>query len=169
MPKRLLPLLLLLPLLVGGCRSTKPATVTEPTPAAEVPSETPKRCYTAISFDGEVEGITVNGQVRIAQDSVIWLSVTKVIEMGRAMCTPDSLWLRVPLMGRDEAMDYATLQRLTGEKLTYSDAQDILLSDNPEERVAELARRMGFSAKVRITRRQTAERLTFPYTKPIHQ
>lgn len=169
MPKRLLPLLLLLPLLVVGCRSTKPATVTKPTPAAEVPSETPKRCYTAISFDGEVEGITVNGQVRIAQDSVIWLSVTKVIEMGRAMCTPDSLWLRSPLMGRDDAMDYPTLQRLTGVKVTFGELQATALADDAEERIARMAAQLGFTARIRITQRREVEQLTFPYTKPVRQ
>jgi hypothetical protein len=119
-----------------------------------------------MTFTGEVEGVSVNGQLRVAHDSVMWLSVNKVVELGRAMATVDSVWLRAPLMGRDDALDYADLQRLARTRITYDDLQSIALADDAEARIAALARQLGFSADIQITRRQV-EHLTFPYPKPI--
>lgn len=163
-------LLLALALLTTGCHTArKAATVPEPVmEEAEVvvPPE-PKRTYTVMTFDGVVEGISVNGQLRVAQDSAMWVSVTKLMEVGRAMCTPDSLWLHAPLLGRDDAMDYATLRRMTGVDITYDEMQQIALASDAEERLIGLAQRMGIQVSVRITQRRQVEHLTFPYTKPV--
>lgn len=157
----------LLATLLVGCRSTKKlAPATPPEPAVEAVAPQP-RTYTVMTFTGEVEGISVSGQLRLAQDSAMWLSVNKLIEVGRAMCTPDSLWLRAPLLGRDDAMDYATLRQLTGVTVTYDELQQTALADDAEERIARLAQRLGVAATVRITQRRQVERLSFPYPKPI--
>lgn len=162
--------LILTALLATGCHTSRkattvPETTVTPEPEVEVPA--PQRTYTAMNFVGEVEGISVSGQLRMAEDSIMWVSVSKLIEVGRAMCTPDSLWLRAPLLGHDDAMDYATLQRLTGVTVTYDEMQQIALAPDAEERIALLAQRLGFKAKVRITQRRKMDHLTFPYTKPI--
>ena len=158
----LLPLLLL-----AGCHSSRKATSTPPPVVEEPPVEAPKRVYTVVTFEGEVEGVAVNGQLRMAQDSVMWLSVSKLIELGRALATPDSLWLRAPLMNRDEAMDYAGLRRQTGVTITFDEMQQTVLADDAEARLARLAQQLGFSATVRITGRRQVEHLSFPYTKPV--
>ena len=156
-------------LLLAGCHGTKRAARTIEPPAAPVeePAAPQKRTYTVVTFDATVEGVTVNGQLRMAEDSAMWVSVSKIIEVGRAMCTPDSLWLRAPLLGRDDALDYAALRRLTGKDITFAEMQQIATADDAEERIAALARQLGFDATVRITARRRVERLSFPYTKPL--
>ena len=130
------------------------------------PATPHKRTYTVVAFDGVVEGIGVNGQLRIAEDSVMWVTVSKIIEVGRAMCTPDSLWLRAPLLGHDDAIDYATLRRVSGKKVSFAELQQAIQADNAEERIAAMARKMGIKATVRITSRRTVDSLSFPYSKP---
>ena len=162
---------LLILLLAAGCHSLKKTPRTDPPPvaASEIPATPVQRSYTVISFEGIVEGINLNGQVRVAQDSAIWLSVTKLIEVGRAMCTPDSLWLRAPMLGRDDALDYPTFQRLSGKQVSYDELQDILLADDVEQRIAALARQLGYTAQIRLLRRREVDHLSFPYTKPVNQ
>ena len=167
---RYIALILLGVVLLTGCRATKkvtpsPAPVAEPV-VEETPVATPKRTYTVMQFTGEVEGISVAGQLRMAEDSVMWLSVNKIIEVGRAMATPDSLWLRVPLMNRNDAMDYAGLKRITGKTVTFDELQQIATAPDAEERIRHLAASLGFSADITITARRTVERLTFPFAKP---
>ena len=41
------------------------------------------------NFSCSVQGITVNGQIRMAKDSVVWLSINKIVELGRAKLTPN--------------------------------------------------------------------------------
>ena len=160
MMRRFLPLLLLATLLATGCRSLRP----EVQPA---PPEPPQpRQYTLINLEGEVEGYTFRGQVRLAHDSLLWASATKVIELGRLLATPDSLWLHAPLLGADRSGNYADLQRLAGQRITFAQLQAILLADDAERRIADLTTRLGYHATVRITRRETVPSLTFPFKKP---
>jgi len=162
-------LILLLPLLFASCHSSRKVTRDNAEEkAVEVPApQAPKRTYTVMNFEGSVEGISVNGQLRIAEDSAMWVSVIKLIEVGRAMCTPDSLWLSAPLLGHDDAIDYAGLQRMTGVKTTYDELQQTAMASDAEERIARIAQQLGFTAKVHITQRRQVEHLTFPYTKPM--
>ena len=159
-------LLVLLSLLAAGCHTAKKVPTVPEAPTVEEVAPA-VRTYTVLTFEAEVEGIAVNGQLRVAEDSAMWVSVTKVIEMGRAMCTPDSLWLRAPLLGRDEAMDYAALRRQTGVDITFAELQQTVLAPDAEERLARMAQRLGVNAAVRITRRMHPEHLTFPYNKPV--
>ena len=158
---------IMLLLLATGCHTARKVTTTPEPEAVAAETEAPKRTYTVLTFEGEVEGIAVNGQLRVAEDSAMWVSLTKVIEVGRAMCTPDSLWLHAPLLGRDDAMDYATLRRLTGVDISYDELQQTVLAPDAETRVAHLARRLGVDASGRITRRRQAEHLSFPYNKTV--
>lgn len=162
---------LLLALLAAGCRSsrqtvapTPPAPEAPPVAADTVPA-LPQRQYTVLQFTGVVEGMTVDGQLRIAEDSAMWLSVNKIIEVGRALATADSVFLRAPLLGRDEGMDYATLNRATGVKTSLAELQEIALDENASERINALARRLGFNATVRITARRRVDRLSFPFQR----
>ena len=162
-------------LLATGCRSTEKVTTTAPpadtttTQPGEVippaPVVKPKPEFTTITFSGEADGISFNGQLRMAKDSVIWCSFSKIIELGRAMATRDSVWVRIPLIGRDDAGDYGMVKRLTGASLTYDQLQGILLSDNPEEEIRRLAKRLGYDVTVRIKRKERVNSLTFPFNK----
>ena len=169
--KRIVPLfcMSLLIALLAGCHSSRPTATAPDVPPAEAegpaPVEPPRRTYTVMNFSGEVEGVSVNGQLRLAEDSVMWLSVNKMIELGRALATPDSLFLRAPMMGRDEAIDYPALQRLTGRNITFDDLQQTVLADDASERIARLAASLGASAHLTISERRQVEHLSFPFPK----
>lgn len=141
--------------LVTGCRSTE-KTVATPSTGRE---------YYTMNFSGEVDGIAFSGQMRMATDSIIWCNFSKIIDLGRAMATRDSVWVSIPLINRHEAGDYAMVKRLTGVSVTYDELQSIVLSDNAEEKIRHLAQRMGHDVKVRIKRRERVASLTFPFNK----
>lgn len=163
-------LLALLTLSLGACHTTKPSVRTQP-PDADKPTEqpVPKREYTVVQFEAAVEGMLVNGQLRMAEDSVIWISVNKYIEVGRALATTDSLFLHAPLLNREEATDYESLQRRTGIKTTLADLQQMVVDPDAESRMADIARRLGSDAKIHIVSIRKVDQLTFPYTKPTQQ
>lgn len=152
-------------LLAAGCHgSRKVVQTTPPEPPATV--TVPAHCeYTAINFTGAAQGMSVNGQLRVAKDSAMWLSMTKIVEVARALATRDSVWLRAPMLGFDTVTDYQTLSRKLHRRITYDDLQAIALDPNAEERIVELARLLGFDASVRFTQRRRPESLTFPFPK----
>lgn len=137
-----------------GCRSTEKAS-----------KSSVQREYLSMNISGEADGVSFTGQVRMAKDSVIWCSLSKFIELGRAMATRDSVWVQVPMLGRREAGDYATVKQRTGVGMTFGELQAILLSDKAEEEIQRLAQRMGHSVTVRIKSRQRVDKLTFPFNK----
>lgn len=145
-------------LLATGCHSTEKATSTAPE------MRQPREYYT-MNFSGEADGIGFSGQLRMAKDSVIWCNFSKIIDLGRAMATRDSVWVKIPLLNRNDCGDYGMVKRLTGVSVTYDELQSIVLSDNAEERIRNLARRMGYDVTVRIKRRERVESLTFPFNK----
>ena len=155
---KIILLMILGAMVVTGCRSTKTAV----DPAAQ---QKETHDYTMMTFAGTVENLSVTGQVRMDRDKVIWCSVNKFIEVGRAMATPDSVWVQVPLMGRFERVDYNELSRMTKRHITFADLQAILESDDYEREITELAKSIGLSASITITKRIKAEKLTFPFDK----
>ncbi len=158
--KRTSLLLLLAALLVVGCRSTRQTAGTDIQPAAPQESR-----FTAMTFSGQADGYNVTGQVRMAKDSILWCSVTKLVELGRAMATPDSIYLRAPLMALSSKGDYATLRRKTGVNISFAELQDMLESPDAEQRIAQLAKQLGHSVTIRITKRVHVDKLTFPFNK----
>ena len=162
-------------LLATGCRSTEKVTTTAPpadtttTQPGEVmppaPVVKPKPEFTTITFSGEADGISFNGQLRMAKDSVIWCNVSKIFDVGRAMATPDSVWLRAPLLGRNESGDYSMVKKKTGVDISFAELQAILESDDAEQRIAKLARRLGYNATIKIKKREKVDSLTFPFKK----
>ena len=169
-------IILLAALLLAGCHGTRQAAAPaipdnpeapEAPEAPETPEpSSPRRTYTVLNFTGEVEGLSVSGQLRIAQDSAMWLSVNKYIEVARGLATPDSVWLRSPLLGIDRGADYGDLRQRLHRHISFADLQALALADDAEERISRLAKQLGFDATVRITRRQQVPALTFPYSKP---
>lgn len=159
-------LMLLALLALASCHTTRrivqPEKNVEPDPPTAI---TNTRAYTIVQFTAEVEGTSVSGQLRMAEDSVIWVSVNKFIEVGRALATTDSLFLNAPLLGSTQATTYADLQQRTQSKITFDQLQNILLDNDAEQRIAELAKRLGYNAKVHIVSRRKVQSLNFPYTR----
>lgn len=162
---------LLLTALLAGCRRLPSEAATADTTAAADtsggrPPAPPSRRYSVATLGGEVNGISLSGQLRVAHDSMIWVSVGRLIEVGRGMCTPDSLWLRSSLLGRDDAVDYATLRRTTGVDISYDELQEAALADDGGERLTRMAQRLGLDATVSVAPLRQVDRLSFPFPKP---
>ncbi len=152
-------------LLLAGCRSTRQAaTAPQGTATAVAAPQQPRRTLTVTTFTVVVDGISATGQLRVAEDSVVWLSVTKLVELGRGLATKDSVWVSVPLADRQFAGTYADLQRLAKRKLDYATLERLATEDDGQQ-IEALARSLGYEAKVYITGRRKVERLSFPFRK----
>ena len=141
-------------MLATGCRSSEKAS-----------KSSVQREYLTMNFSGEADGLSFTGQLRMATDSVIWCNLSKFIEVGRAMATKDSVWVRIPLLGRNDAGDYRMVERVAGFRITFDELQAILLGNNTEEEIRRLAKRMGHDVTVRIKKRERVDNLTFPFNK----
>lgn len=141
-------------MLATGCRSSEKAS-----------KSSVQREYLTMNFSGEADGLSFTGQLRMAKDSVIWCNFSKIIEVGRAMATRDSVWVRIPLLGRNDAGDYRMVERVAGFRITFDELQAILLGNNTEEEIRRLAKRMGHDVTVRIKKRERVDKLTFPFNK----
>ena len=49
-------------------------------------------------FDSELAGVAVSGALRMACDSVVWVSLSKVVEVGRLRLTPDSVVIHIKIL-----------------------------------------------------------------------
>lgn len=162
--------MLLTVLLAAGCHGSRRTAGTDgvtsvTTTPAEPEAETVQPRYTLVNFDATVDGVRASGQLRVARDSAIWLSVNKFIELGRGLATTDSVWFNAPLLDRRFAGSYADLRRMTRHDVSFAKLQAIALGDSTEAEVARIAAMMGIEATVSITSRRTADKLTFPFQK----
>lgn len=82
------------------------------------------------NFQATVDDITISGQVRLGRDSVLWLSANKLIELGRAKFTPDSVFVYAKVMNRYFAGTYADLQGVLGISTDYATLQTLFMGEN---------------------------------------
>lgn len=132
----LLPLLSLLALAAAGCKghpASQPAPV-ETVPAVAQPvtryMETDTLYnfhYFTANFTVEAQGIRADGVLRMKRDSLIWLSVNKIVELGRAEFTPDSLFGYLKVGNKFVACSYADLHKRLGIDIDFRALQRILL------------------------------------------
>lgn len=152
-------------MLLASCHSTKEVTLPPPSPRTDAAPAMPCE-KTVTNFTASVDGISVNGQLRMAHDSVMWISITKIIELGRAVATPDSVWITVPILDKHFAGTYADLSRRVKQQVDFQTLQSIATADNAEELIESLAQGMGYNARVRFISRRKVDKLSFPFAKP---
>lgn len=178
--KRVMVAVAAVALMAVGCRAPRQVVVDDrtetpvPTEAPDNPAttktpDTPvqpvqKRALTVTNFTATVGGVSVNGQLRMAEDSVIWVNVSKLFELGRAMATPDSVFVNAPLLGRSFAGTYAQASRLAKRTVSYSALQSIVTSADAEQQIEALAATLGFEATVKLGQRRKVDQLTFPFS-----
>ena len=175
--RKITPFLLSALLLITGCRSHKeaaqtarptdsnaqPIVVQEPVPEPE-PVYTPQ--YYSSNFTASSQGITINGQLRIQSDSVIWGSATKIIELGRAKLTPDSVIIYAKVMGRCFRGSYMDLYRRYRYRTTFDEIYQMITADDAERQIAIIARRFGIEAEIHLDPWKKVPSLTFPFSIP---
>lgn len=152
-------------MLLAGCCSTRQTTTAKPTTGEVAAPAAPQRELSVTTFTAIVNGVSASGQMRVAEDSVLWVSVNKLVELGRAMATQDSVWLNAPLANKDFAGTYDDLQRLTKRYITFDDLMAVAMADDAGEQISSLAASLGFEMKVYITGRRKVNKLTFPFKK----
>ena len=159
--RRLLVLSLATLLLAAGCRTMRHTAAPEP----PVPARSPAVCSTA-RFSCTIEGTTVGGQLRMAEDSIIWGSAFKVVELGRAKITPDSVIVYAKVLGRCFCGTYDDLYNRYRFRTSYAEIQKMLTGDDPDAALTALARRFGTEAVFRLDPWQVVPTTTFPLAIP---
>ena len=107
------------------------APASQPTPPPAAPTSEPKEdtLFSTVqaTFTCTAQGITANGLLRMERDSAIWVSVSKIIELGRARITPDSVVAYIGVTNECLQMTMAEAQRRYG--IDYSMLQGLLLGE----------------------------------------
>ncbi|MBR0073094.1 MAG: DUF4292 domain-containing protein [Bacteroidales bacterium] len=84
----------------------------------------------AMNFSTELMDIGVSGQVRIQKDKVIWISVSKLLELGRVKMTPDSVYATVKLKNQAFRGTYNQFQKQFGIAMNFDIAQALLVGND---------------------------------------
>ena len=166
--RRRLPLwLLAAALLAAGCISHKGAARPE-TPAVTPPTTDASPSYYTANFTCSAEGMTANGQLRMQTDSIIWLSASKVIELGRARFTHDSVIIHAKITGQCFRGDYNDLYRRFNFRTDFDQLSKTLTAPAPqaEKQLADIAQLLGIEATFTRQPWQKVDKLTFPIPIP---
>lgn len=83
------------------------------------------------NFSCTVEGIAINGQIRIVHDSCIWISVNKIIEVGRIMLTPTRVSGYSRIMGKYFDGTYSEVRQRWGVDIDYGTVEALLVGNCP--------------------------------------
>lgn len=199
---RLLIPFLAIVLLFASCRSHKnlPSRPMQQddTPMVENPIVTPEPDKPYVAPDEpsystlqaniicKTNGMSANGQLRMIKDSVIWVSLNKIIELGRAKITPDSVlvhikptneYIRIPMKELESqyGLDFATIQAIfTGSDVTnrilHTSSSDFIKVDNlalPQSiAVRSLLPQLKATGEVRLSQFILNKALSIPFQIP---
>lgn len=184
MSKRIILPLLCIVLLVAGCRSHSKITKPSPKPITQEQTqqqqepqppveEVKPNCpfeYLSGNFDCEVADFNVKGQLRMQCDSVIWVTGTKLIELGRAKCTPDSVFIYVKLRNLYYKGTYADIKKKIGYETDFATLQqmvcDAYLSEKKQLALTVKSRVYSGRITAKFRKMDTTEKLTFPLAIP---
>ena len=91
--------------------------------------------YTTYSanFSCTVQGVSVSGQIRMDRDSVVWVSVSKIIELGRAKATPTRVQAYAKLVGKSYDLGYGDIRQLWGIDIDFGTLQALLTGNCPPD------------------------------------
>ena len=103
---------------------------TESAEALEAVNNMQFHYYTA-NFSCTIRDIAVNGQIRMVHDSIIWISVNKFIEMGRAILTPTRVQGYVKLMNKYFDGSWDDLRQQLGLDIDFATVEAMLTGSSP--------------------------------------
>lgn len=160
--KHILPILLGLSIMATGCRSQRDGATTADT---STPTTTSAKLYTA-NFSVSTDGLSANGQMRMMEDSILWISASKVLELGRAKFTPDSVMVYATVMNRYFKGTYEELYRRFQLRTDFKTMSKTVRSADAGARLAEMARQFGFDATIVMEPWKQVDNLAFPLAIP---
>lgn len=173
-------LMVCLLLLTAGCSITRKATPAKPEQPAtsqpgtsgstsgtdsEIHREQPKKSLTN-NFTCAIQGMNVNGQLRVKEDSVIWASATKIVELGRARITQDSVVIYAKVVNRCFRGTYMDIYRRFHYRTTFDEVYKMLTAPDAETQIATLLKGFKVDAQIKLGPWKEAENLTFPFSVP---
>ena len=175
MKRTLLILFTAMVMIFASCRTQKPIVATEPVhqPEAEpeviTPVQPPKLCVAA-TFDCSFDGIKASGLLRMKEDSVIWISVSKFIELGRMSLTPEEAVGYLKLQNRYFKGSYDVIAKRTGYKTDFATLQGLILealaSDDKKLVVPINTKQLKGTLKVTFKKVEREETLSYPINIP---
>ena len=112
---------------VGTTPVEKPIQTTQPTEPQNFQFQQLTRNFVA---NVEGMGISVNGQLRIENDSIIWITVSKMVELARIKLTQDSAWVFLKLQNSYSQGSYTDLAKKMGLDIDYRSLQDLLVGND---------------------------------------
>lgn len=137
---RRLLLVLAVALTAAGCRHggepQPPAPDTPTDTSATAPaahSLCPPLQYNTLTahFGCAVQSWQLSGQIRIQRDSAIWISVNKLIELGRVLITTDSVKMYLKVNNSYLTASFDDLRQMLGIDLDYATVQSLMVGDIP--------------------------------------
>lgn len=146
--KRIYILIILICVCLAGCRSHRAAvrhdraqrdTTATTTPTTEAHPERLDTLmnanYSTLSanFECKVRGIDVSGQLRMGKDEIVWVSISKIIELGRAQLTPSRVQAYIKLAGKKYDLSYADIKRQWGIDADFATLQALLTANCPPQ------------------------------------
>ncbi len=122
----------------SACKSSKtvqqPETpeILPPVPEKISPKQIRNTDFKTLSanFSTEVGGIGISGQLRMQKDKVIWVSISKIIELARIKLTPDSIYVSIKIPSQAFQGTYAEFQKDYGFVFSFDIAQAALLGND---------------------------------------
>ena len=115
--------------LLVGCRSSRD--LTQPLPPVADSTATPtterKTCFAA-NFHCDLRNVRLNGMMRMQEDSVLWVSVSKIVELGRAKLTPDSLTVYARATQQYFRGNYKDAYLTSGYRIDFAQLQELFLN-----------------------------------------
>lgn len=158
-------------LLWGGCRHSRDLgnnpLAADSTQTTNIPTK--RACFSA-NFQCEIYNMELNGMLRMMEDSVIWASVSKVVELGRMRLTPDSAHVYARLTQQYYRGDYATLNARSGYKIDFKTIQDILMdayrNRKPSVDIVMKSAKRQDTIHLHLTRYSTVREQSYPLTIP---
>lgn len=161
--RRIIPVALSALLLAAACCTQRQAAVN--TPPVHPQQSRPVR---TANFSCAVEGATLNGQIRLVQDSILWITASKIIELGRVKATPDSVFFCSNALSRYYRGTYDDLYRRAGYLTSFAELQTLVTAPDADAQLQELARRFNLVAEIHIQSWRTVAETTFPFYIPSH-
>ncbi len=135
-----------------------------------------------------VGNYSANAQLRMLNDSIIWLTVSKFIELGRAYITPDSVKAYIKVTNEYIAGSWTDIQLKYNVDINFETVQDMLLGETVKTKVVsstasdyqtfgklKLAKlinvvvkhpRINQTARLKYTTPEVDKALAFPFSIP---
>lgn len=88
----------------------------------------------AANFQYELNNIKLSGMLRMQEDSILWISINKIVELGRIKFTCDSIALYARFTQQYFCGDYTSARLLSGYSISFDQLQKVFLDAYKERK-----------------------------------